>query len=107
MPECAADPTAYDRLAPFYDAFTAGSDYDAWTRHVLALADGYGLAGRKLLDLACGTGNSFAPFLRAGFEVTGSDASAGMLAEAARKAPAAKLVQADVRELPTLDRFHL
>jgi SAM-dependent methyltransferase len=107
MPESAADPTSYDRFAPFYDAFTAGSDYDAWTTHVLALADEYGLTGRKLLDLACGTGNSFVPFLRAGFEVTGCDASAGMLAEAARKAPGAKLVQADVRELPTLDRFHL
>src|SRR5215207_78729 len=107
MPESTPDSATYDRFAPFYDAFTSGSDYDAWTRHVLALADEYGLAGRKLLDLACGTGNSFVPFLRAGFEVTGCDGSAAMLAEAARKAPAAKLVHADVRELPTLDRFHL
>jgi SAM-dependent methyltransferase len=107
MPERTVDPTCYDLFAPFYDAFTAGSDYDAWARHVLALADEYGLAGRKLLDLACGTGNSFVPFLRAGFDVTGCDASAAMLAEAARKAPAAKLVHADVRELPTLGRFHL
>jgi SAM-dependent methyltransferase len=107
MPEGTADSTSYDLFAPFYDAFTSGSDYDAWTSHVLALADEYGLAGRKLLDLACGTGNSFVPFLQAGFEVTGCDASAAMLAEAARKAPTANLVHADVRELPTLDRFHL
>jgi SAM-dependent methyltransferase len=107
MPDGTAAPSAYEGFAPFYDAFTAGSDYDAWARHVLALANEYGLAGKKLLDLACGTGNSFVPFLRAGFEVTGCDASAGMLAEAARKAPTANLVRADVRELPTLDRFHL
>jgi SAM-dependent methyltransferase len=107
MPEGTADSTSYDLFAPFYDAFTSGSDYDAWTSHVLALADEYGLAGRKLLDLACGTGNSFVPFLQAGFEVTGCDASAAMLAEAARKAPTANLVHADVRELPTLDRFYL
>jgi SAM-dependent methyltransferase len=107
MPESTPDSATYDRFAPFYDAFTAGSDYDAWTGHVLALADEYGLVGRKLLDLACGTGNSFVPFLGAGFEVTGCDASAAMLAEAARKAPAAQLVHADVRGLPTLDRFHL
>jgi ubiquinone/menaquinone biosynthesis C-methylase UbiE len=62
MPEGTADPAPYDVFAPFYDAFTAGSDYDAWAGQVLALADGYGLAGRKLLDLACGTGNSFVPF---------------------------------------------
>src|SRR5687768_11842828 len=101
MPEGTADPSSYDLFAPFYDAFTASSDYDAWARCVLALADEYGLAGRKLLDLACGTGNSFVPFLRAGFEVTGCDASAAMLSEAARKAPTANLVHADVRELPT------
>ena len=43
MPEGTADPASYDVFAPFYDAFTAGSDYDAWAGHVLALADGYGL----------------------------------------------------------------
>ena len=107
MPEADADAASYDAFAPFYDAFTAASDYDVWTRHVLALARDYGLRGTRLLDLACGTGNSFIPFLREGFEVTGCDASAAMLAEAARKAPEAKLVHADIRRLPTLDRFHL
>ena len=107
MPEADADAASYDAFAPFYDAFTAASDYDVWTRHVLALARDYGLRGHRLLDLACGTGNSFIPFLREGFEVTGCDASPAMLAEAARKAPEAKLVHADIRQLPTLDRFHL
>jgi SAM-dependent methyltransferase len=97
----------YDALAPYYDAFTAASDYEAWTSHVLALARRHGLRGRTLLDLACGTAKSFLPFLRHGFRVTGCDLSTGMLAEAARRAPDAVLVHADVRQLRTLGSFDL
>jgi SAM-dependent methyltransferase len=99
--------TEYDALAPYYDAFTAASDYEAWTNHVLALARQHGLRGHALLDLACGTGKSFLPFLGHGFRVTGCDISTAMLAEAARRAPDAALVHADVRELRTLGRFDL
>jgi SAM-dependent methyltransferase len=105
-----ASPSAlseYEAFAPYYDAFTAGSDYEKWTGHVLELAERLGLGGRTLLDLACGTGNSFVPFLRRGFEVTGSDVSGAMLAEAARKAPGTPLVHADVRELGRLGSFDL
>jgi hypothetical protein len=38
--------TEYDALAPYYDAFTAASDYEAWASHVLALARRHGLRGR-------------------------------------------------------------
>jgi SAM-dependent methyltransferase len=99
--------TEYDAFAPWYDSFTAASDYEAWTGHVLELAGRLGLRGRTLLDLACGTGNSFLPFLERGFSVTGCDVSRAMLAEAGRKAPAATLVQADVRELGSIGSFHL
>ena len=97
----------YDAFAPYYDAFTAGSDYEAWTRHVLELAHRLGLRGTSLLDLACGTGKSFVPFLRRGFDVTGCDISREMLARAASKAPGVRLVRADLRELGTLGRFDL
>jgi len=97
----------YDAFAPHYDAFTFGSDYERWTQGVLDHARAHGLRGRALLDVACGTGNSFLPFLRRGFEVVGCDSSAAMLAEAASKAPHARLVLADMRELPTLGAFDL
>jgi SAM-dependent methyltransferase len=97
----------YDAFAPHYDAFTFGSDYERWTQGVLEHAQEHGLRGRALLDVACGTGNSFLPFLRRGFEVVGCDSSAAMLAEAASKAPHARLVLADMRELPTLGAFDL
>jgi SAM-dependent methyltransferase len=101
------NPSAYDAFAPFYDAFTAASDYERWTDEVLVLAAHHRVAGGALLDLACGTGNSFVPFLRRGFEVTACDSSAAMLAEAARKAPDAELVLCDMRELPVLGDFDL
>src|SRR5919106_92341 len=98
---------AYDIFAPYYDAFTAHHDYEAWTASLESLAREAGLRGRRLLDLACGTGKSFLPFLERGFEVTGCDASGAMLSEAARKAPGVTLVQADLRELGTVGRFDL
>ncbi|MBA3264583.1 MAG: class I SAM-dependent methyltransferase [Thermoleophilaceae bacterium] len=97
----------YEALAPFYDAFTAASDYETWTSHVVKLAEEHGLDGTRLLDVACGTGNSFQPFLDRGFDVTGCDASPEMLAEAARKAPGVRLVEADMRHLPALGCFDL
>jgi SAM-dependent methyltransferase len=97
----------YEAFAPFYDAFTADSDYEKWTANVLELAADLGLRGRKLLDLACGTGKSFVPFLERGFDVVGCDQSEAMLAEAARKAPEVELLRADVRELPEIGSFDL
>src|ERR671916_3283193 len=89
----------YEELARFYDAFTSGSDYERWTSHMLGLASSHGLDGTRLLDLACGTGKSFIPFLSRGFDVTACDASPAMLSEAALKAPGARLVRCDIRSL--------
>jgi SAM-dependent methyltransferase len=97
----------YDEFAPFYDAFTSGSDYETWTEHVLHLATAHGLRGKRVLDVACGTGKSLLPFLTRGFDVTGCDLSAAMLSEARRKAPGVRLVQADVRALPELGAYDL
>jgi SAM-dependent methyltransferase len=97
----------YDELAQVYDAFTAGSDYEIWTSHVLALLGAHGWRGTTVLDVACGTGKSFIPFLRREFSVTGCDCSPAMLAEAARKAPEVPLVEADMRQLPQLGVFEL
>jgi ubiquinone/menaquinone biosynthesis C-methylase UbiE len=97
----------YDSFAPWYDAFTAGSDYEAWTSHVLELSRAYGLRGTRALDVACGTGKSFLPLRARGFEITACDSSAAMLAEAARKAPDVALIEADMRELPALGEFDL
>ncbi len=98
---------SYDALAPFYDGFTAHHDYESWTRHLEAAALAHGLCGWRLLDVACGTGKSFIPFLKRGYEVTACDISAEMLGRAQAKAPEARLALADMRELPALGRFDL
>ena len=98
---------SYDALAPFYDGFTAHHDYDTWAGHLEATARVHGLDGRRLLDVACGTGKSFVPFLKRSYEVTACDISAEMLERARAKAPEVDLHLADMRELPALGRFDL
>ena len=98
----------YDALAPFYDRFTAGHDYELWTRELEALARRHGARGRRLLDLACGTGKSFAPFLARGYRVTACDISPEMLrVAAARAGDAAVLLERDIRRLERLGEFDL
>src|SRR5215213_8076416 len=98
---------AYESFAALYDSFTAGSDDDTWTGHVLGLARDHGLQGRRLLDAACGTGSSCLPFVERGFDVTGCDLSPAMLAQARRKASGLTLVEADIRSLAALGEFDL
>jgi SAM-dependent methyltransferase len=97
---------AYDAFAPHYDAFTAHHDYDAWTSTLEGLARSCGLRGRRLLDVGCGTGKSFLPYLDRGYEVCACDISPAMLEVAAEKAgDRARLEVCDMRDLPHLGSF--
>jgi SAM-dependent methyltransferase len=99
---------AYDALAPHYDAFTAHHDYERWTTTLEDLARAGGLRGQRLLDVACGTGKSFMPFLERGYEVTACDISPAMVALAAAKAGGrARLEVCDMRALPRFGAFDL
>ena len=98
----------YDALAPFYDRFTADHDYERWTLELEDLARRHGARGRRLLDLACGTGKSFAPFLARGYSVTACDISPEMLRGAALRAgDSARLLERDIRRLDQLGAFDL
>jgi SAM-dependent methyltransferase len=76
--------TAYDLLAPHYDAVTGDAASEAAFIH--------GIIGRRhnraatLLDLACGTGGITA-LLAGAYQVSGLDISPGMLAVARKKLP--------------------
>jgi SAM-dependent methyltransferase len=99
---------AYDALAPAYDLLTAGYAYDRWLSGVERLAREHGLRGRRVLDVACGTGKSFEPLLARGYEVTACDGSAEMVAVAAGRAGGrAALHVADMRRLPRYGSFDL
>jgi SAM-dependent methyltransferase len=100
---------AYERLAPFYDRFTDGYDHDGWIGRLEALAREHGLSGRRAFDVACGTGKSFAPLVRRGYDVWACDLSPAMVEQARRSAAleADRVLVADMRALPEVGAFSL
>ncbi len=56
----------------------------------------------RILDLGCGTGLLARHLVRAGYDYTGMDISAGMLAVARRNVPYARFIQCDMRDLAPL-----
>jgi SAM-dependent methyltransferase len=99
---------AYEACARHYDAFTAHHDYETWTTTLEGLARPHGLRGRRLLDVACGTGKCVLPFLERGYDVTACDISPAMVRLAAAKAgDRVRLEVCDMRALPRLGAFDL
>ncbi len=99
---------AYEAIAPVYDEFTAQNDYEVVLRGFLPELERHGLNGRRLLDVGCGTGESFIRMLERGWEVTGCDISASMVELAREKVgDRARIEVADMVELPTFGEFDL
>src|SRR4051794_1257183 len=99
---------AYEALAPFYDRFTAAFEHEVWLGNIESWARAYGLEGRRLVDIACGTGKSFAPFMARGYAVTACDFSERMVELARLRAgPDARVCVADMRALPWRSSFDL
>jgi SAM-dependent methyltransferase len=99
---------AYELLAPYYDRYTADYDHARWLREITRVAKPFGLSGRRLLDVGCGTGRSFLPMLERGYKVTACDISPAMVSRAREAAAGrADVLVADARELPPLGAFDL
>jgi SAM-dependent methyltransferase len=95
-------------MAIAYDDFTAHHEDEVWIADLLAALDDHGLHGNRLLDVGCGTGKSFMPMLRQGWEVTGCDISPSMLELAREKAgEVARLEVANMLALPKFGEFDL
>ncbi len=98
----------YEAMAPVYDDFTAHHEYDLWTADLLKILERHGLRGKRLLDVACGTGKSFLEMLPRGWQVTACDISPSMLDQARGKADdAVELSVADMTALPEFGEFDL
>jgi SAM-dependent methyltransferase len=98
----------YDAWALVYDDFNRGYLFERWTGKLAEKAEEAGMAGKRLLDIACGTGMSTIPMLDRGWSVSGCDISPGMLEVAREKIGGeAILFEADMRELPDVGKFDL
>ncbi|MFC1819684.1 class I SAM-dependent methyltransferase, partial [Thermodesulfobacteriota bacterium] len=76
----------YSKIASFYDNGRSLSEQNTvmWLNLIAELSGAW--KGARVLDLGCGTGRFSLPMAsRLGFEVTGSDSSAEMLAKAKQK----------------------
>jgi SAM-dependent methyltransferase len=94
--------TAYAEFAAFYDQIMGDRTPDI--DRVRQFVKRHHPAARSLLELGCGTGvvlGGIAPEL----SVAGVDRSSEMLAVAARSAPTARLVQADITSFSLGTRF--
>lgn len=97
---------AYEAIAPVYDEFTAHHNYELWLGELLPKLEKQGIPGHRLLDVGCGTGKSFIPMLKRGWEVTACDISPKMVAIAREKVgDEAELSVADMRRLPIFGEF--
>jgi SAM-dependent methyltransferase len=85
--------------------------YDKWQIIVEEYSKKYQVSGKRLLDLACGTGELSCRFAMQGYQVTGVDLSEDMLAVAMAKADEEGLkipfFQQNMAELEIMDKFDL
>jgi SAM-dependent methyltransferase len=101
----------YGRFAYLYDKLMEDIPYDKWQIIVEEYSKKYQVSGKRLLDLACGTGELSCRFAMQGYQVTGVDLSEDMLAVAMAKADEEGLkipfFQQNMAELEIMDKFDL
>jgi SAM-dependent methyltransferase len=100
----------YTALSACYDNLI-GVDYDRWLRYILQVLERCGRRPKKVLDLACGSGEMAIRLARLGMDVTGVDASCHMLAVAEAKLRdggfSCLLIQQDMRQLALPAKYDL
>ena len=102
----------YDAYAAVYDAIGHGRFSARMATWVLEWLQAHSTAPKRVLDLACGTGDAALVFAAAGCDVLGVDRSRPMLEIARGKArdagQAIEFVEGDIRELAsTFTRLHI
>ncbi len=76
-------------VAPVYDLLMTGVPYEDWVAYLKRLLGVRNAHPKRVLDLACGTGNVSALLAAEGYNVVGVDIAEAMIVEARRKAAAA------------------
>ena len=90
----------YAQLAKYYDKIYWWKNYDREVDFLLKVFRRYGVRGKDILEVACGTGNHTRILTSKGYEVTGVDISGDVLRIARRKVGSrATFIQGDMRQL--------
>ncbi|MCD4828375.1 MAG: 4-hydroxythreonine-4-phosphate dehydrogenase PdxA [Candidatus Cloacimonetes bacterium] len=107
-PGCAAPRRIYSAFAEHYDRYMEHVDYDAWVALVLGRFNRlHRRSPRRVIELACGTGNIATRLVRKGIEVEASDFAPAMLLEASQKNFAPLLHRADMLAPLPPERYDL
>ncbi len=96
----AAPTGAYRRYALVYDLVWRAAPYDRFVDLCLEAAADQGTTVRRVLVAACGTGSAAVELARRGLDVTGFDLSPAMVAIAAAKLRAGRLLVGDLAAVP-------
>lgn len=99
----------YHQFAYLYDELMKEAPYEKWVEFVKKYTTKYEVQGRRLLDLACGTGELSIRLAKDGFDVTGVDLSDDMLtvanSKASRVGVGIQFYQQNMAELDGLGQF--
>lgn len=99
---------AYDYLAEWFEYLNDDCDYIRWSQYFIEGLSRFG-AGKKGLELGCGSGAFSRALVRAGYDMTGADLSLPMLNKAARLAREENLrvafIQADAQKISSPEKF--
>ncbi|MGD1845704.1 MAG: class I SAM-dependent DNA methyltransferase [Salibacteraceae bacterium] len=83
--------SVFGDLASYYDLLYADKNYREEAAYVEGLFQRFGIQGKRLLSLGCGTGAHDLEMVRNGYQTTGVDVSANMLELAHQKHAALEL----------------
>lgn len=99
------NPLLYTNYAKYYDIIYNNKDYSSEVDFILSNTKT--IKGKKLLELACGTGSHTKEFVKRGFNVLGVDINEEMLTIAKEKNPGTKYQVGDFRNIELEGTFDL
>ncbi len=97
----------FDAYAAYYDLLYTNKDYAAEARYIHDLIKLHAPTASSILDMGCGTGKHARQFAELGYQVTGVDQSASMIALAHQmnRSAAAKFECGDIRSIRLRQKF--
>lgn len=99
--------TPFTEIVPYYDQLMNHVQYHIWVDYTVEILRRFDIKGRRVIDLACGTGEPTRYLIRSGFEVVGLDGSSEMLNLARQKLPDVQFIQGDLRDFHLTEKFDI